>query len=55
MVAVFVIVVLILTALLAGAMSVRIIKQYERVVLFELGKVKGKARGPGVDLHRAVC
>ena len=29
-------------------MSARIIKQYERVVLFELGKVKGEARGPGL-------
>ena len=48
MIAVFVIVVLILVALIGGAMSVRIIKQYERVVLFELGKVKGKARGPGL-------
>jgi len=48
MIAVFVIGVLILIALIGGAMSVRIIKQYERVVLFELGKVKGKARGPGL-------
>ena len=48
MIAVFVIVVLILTALIGGAMSARIIKQYERVVLFELGKVKGEARGPGL-------
>jgi regulator of protease activity HflC (stomatin/prohibitin superfamily) len=49
MVAVYVIVVLVLVALLAAAaMSVRIIKQYERVVLFELGKVKDGARGPGM-------
>jgi regulator of protease activity HflC (stomatin/prohibitin superfamily) len=48
MIAVFVIVVLIVVALIASAMSVRIIKQYERVVLFELGKVKGDARGPGL-------
>ena len=48
MIAVFAIVVLMLVALIGGAMSVRIIKQYERVVLFELGKVKGKARGPGL-------
>jgi regulator of protease activity HflC (stomatin/prohibitin superfamily) len=48
MVAVDVIVVLLLVALCALAMSVRIIKQYERVVLFELGKVKGQARGPGL-------
>ncbi|HEY5190237.1 MAG TPA: slipin family protein [Solirubrobacteraceae bacterium] len=30
------------------ALSVRVIKQYERVVLFELGKVKGGPRGPGI-------
>jgi regulator of protease activity HflC (stomatin/prohibitin superfamily) len=48
MVAVYVIVALVLVALVALAMSVRIIKQYERVVLFELGKVKGQARGPGL-------
>ena len=39
----------VVAALLLGvAMSVRIIKQYERVVLFELGKVKDGARGPGL-------
>ena len=48
MIAVFVIVVLILVVLVGGAMSVGIIKQHERVSLFELGKVKGKARGPGL-------
>jgi regulator of protease activity HflC (stomatin/prohibitin superfamily) len=48
MIAVYVIVVLILAALIISAMSARIIKQYERVVLFELGKVKGEARGPGL-------
>jgi regulator of protease activity HflC (stomatin/prohibitin superfamily) len=45
---VYVIVVLVLVALVGLAMSMRIIKQYERVVLFELGKVKGDARGPGL-------
>lgn len=44
----YVIVALVFVALLGIAMSVRIIKQYERVVLFELGKVKGRARGPGM-------
>jgi regulator of protease activity HflC (stomatin/prohibitin superfamily) len=39
--------VLVVVALIAIAMSARIIKQYERVVLFELGKVKDQARGPG--------
>ncbi len=48
MIAVDVVVVLVLVALAGLAMSVRIIKQYERVVLFELGKVKGDARGPGM-------
>jgi regulator of protease activity HflC (stomatin/prohibitin superfamily) len=48
MIAVYVIVLLILAALIMSAMSARIIKQYERVVLFELGKVKGEARGPGL-------
>ena len=48
MIAVYVIVVLVIVALIAVAMSIRIIKQYERVVLFELGKVKGEARGPGL-------
>jgi regulator of protease activity HflC (stomatin/prohibitin superfamily) len=48
MVAVYVIVVLILVGLAVLAMSARVIKQYERVVLFQLGKVKGDARGPGL-------
>jgi regulator of protease activity HflC (stomatin/prohibitin superfamily) len=48
MIAVYVIVVLILVALVAVAMSVRVVKQYERVVLFKLGKVKDEARGPGL-------
>ncbi len=48
MVVLNVIAVLVVVALVGLAMSVRIIKQYERVVLFELGKVKGKARGPGL-------
>ncbi len=48
MVAIYVIVILVIAALILSAMSVRIIKQYERVVVFELGKVKGEARGPGL-------
>src|SRR6202161_228356 len=48
MIAVYVSVVLIVVALSSIAMSARIIKQYERVVLFELGKVKNEARGPGL-------
>ncbi|MEA2469110.1 MAG: hypothetical protein QOE38_108, partial [Thermoleophilaceae bacterium] len=37
-----------LVALLGVAMSVRILKQYERGVQFRLGRVIGGARGPGV-------
>src|ERR1700733_3507006 len=48
MIAIYVIVVVVIAALILSAMSVRIIKQYERVVVFELGKVKGEARGPGL-------
>ena len=44
---VYVIVVL-LVALVFAALSVRILKQYERGVQFRLGKVKDGARGPGV-------
>jgi len=48
MIAVYVIVALAAVALVGVALSVRILKQYERAVLFELGKVKGDARGPGL-------
>ena len=48
MIVLYVIVVLIIAAFILTVMSARIIKQYERVVLFELGKVKGQARGPGL-------
>ena len=48
MTVVYVIVVVVIVALVLAAMSVRVIKQYERVVLFELGKVKDTARGPGL-------
>jgi regulator of protease activity HflC (stomatin/prohibitin superfamily) len=44
----FVIVGLVVLALIAVAMSVRVVKQYERVVQFRLGKVRGGARGPGI-------
>jgi regulator of protease activity HflC (stomatin/prohibitin superfamily) len=42
------IVVVALVAVLALALSVRILKQYERGVQFRLGKVTGEARGPGL-------
>src|SRR4051794_11464752 len=44
---VYVIVVL-LVALALAALSVRILKQYERGVQFRLGRVKDGARGPGI-------
>ena len=48
MVVVTVIVVLLLVVLVGAALSVRILKQYERAVLFRLGRVNGGARGPGL-------
>src|ERR1700689_5262182 len=39
---------ILLIALIGLAMSVRILKQYERAVMFHLGKVRDGARGPGV-------
>jgi regulator of protease activity HflC (stomatin/prohibitin superfamily) len=48
MTALYVLVVVVAVALIGFVLSVRVIKQYERVVLFELGKVKGAARGPGL-------
>jgi regulator of protease activity HflC (stomatin/prohibitin superfamily) len=43
-----VLVVVVVVALIALAMSVRILKQYERAVVFRLGRVDGDARGPGL-------
>ncbi len=37
-------------ALLGLALSVRIIKQYERAVIFRLGRVRDEVRGPGLVL-----
>jgi regulator of protease activity HflC (stomatin/prohibitin superfamily) len=48
--AVFVIVILLLAALAFAALSVRILKQYERGVQFRLGRVINGARGPGLIL-----
>ena len=45
MIALYVIIALLVLGLVA---SVRILKQYERGVLFRLGKVRGGARGPGL-------
>ena len=43
-----IVVVLVVAASVLSAMSARIIKPYERVVLLELRKVRGQARGPGL-------
>jgi regulator of protease activity HflC (stomatin/prohibitin superfamily) len=48
MVVVYVVVVLLLVVLAGLALSVRILKPYERAVVFRLGQVRGDARGPGV-------
>src|SRR3954447_12934292 len=47
MVIVAVVIALVLVAVAAAALSVRILKQYERAVVFRLGRVNGGARGPG--------
>jgi regulator of protease activity HflC (stomatin/prohibitin superfamily) len=43
-----VIVVVVVVAAIVALMSVRVVKQYERVVQFRLGRVVGGARGPGI-------
>ena len=48
MVVVAVVIALVLVVLAAAALSVRILKQYERAVVFRLGRVEGGARGPGL-------
>jgi len=47
MIAYVLIAVLVVAAAMLAA-SVRILKQYERAVVFHLGRVKDGARGPGV-------
>jgi regulator of protease activity HflC (stomatin/prohibitin superfamily) len=44
----YVLVVLVLVLLVVGALSIRILKQYERGVQFRLGRVKDGPRGPGL-------
>jgi regulator of protease activity HflC (stomatin/prohibitin superfamily) len=44
----YVVVALLLVVLAGLALSVRIVKQYERAVVFRLGRVRGAARGPGL-------
>ena len=44
----YVLVALVVVVVIGVALSVRILKQYERGVQFRLGRVKGGARGPGL-------
>src|SRR6202453_3949208 len=44
----YIVLAIVLVALAGLAMSVRILKQYERAVMFHLGKVRDGARGPGL-------
>src|SRR6201991_4438601 len=48
MIALYIVVALAVVALAYAALGVRILKQYERGVMFRLGRVRGEARGPGV-------
>ncbi len=48
MTAVFVVIGVAFVALVMLSQSVRILKQYERAVIFHLGKVRDGARGPGM-------
>ena len=45
---VYVVVALVVVVLAGFALSVRILKQYERAVIFRLGRVRDGARGPGL-------
>ena len=45
-----VIIAVVVVVLAVLALSVRILKQYERAVVFRLGRVRGGARGPGLIL-----
>jgi regulator of protease activity HflC (stomatin/prohibitin superfamily) len=48
MTVVYVVIALVIVALAGVALSVRILKQYERAVIFRLGRVRDGARGPGL-------
>src|SRR4051812_12612141 len=48
MIVLYVIVALLLVVLAGVALSVRILKQYERAVMFRLGRVRDGERGPGL-------
>src|SRR3954449_6971931 len=48
MTVVYVVIALVVVVLIGVALSVRILKQYERAVIFRLGRVRDGARGPGL-------
>src|SRR3954469_1517587 len=48
MTVVYVVIALVVVVLIGAALSVRILKQYERAVIFRLGRVRDGARGPGL-------
>src|SRR3954464_15269514 len=48
MTVVYVVIALAVVVLIGVALSVRILKQYERAVIFRLGRVRDGARGPGL-------
>jgi len=48
MIIVYVLIALVVVALVGVVLSVRIVKQYERAVIFRLGRVRDSARGPGL-------
>jgi regulator of protease activity HflC (stomatin/prohibitin superfamily) len=48
MTVVYVVIALVIVVLAGVALSVRILKQYERAVIFRLGRVRDGARGPGL-------
>ena len=48
MTVVYVVIALLIVVLAGVALSVRILKQYERAVIFRLGRVRDGARGPGL-------
>jgi regulator of protease activity HflC (stomatin/prohibitin superfamily) len=50
MIGITILVVVIVLALIVAALAVRVVQQYERGVVFRLGRVQGNTRGPGLTL-----
>jgi regulator of protease activity HflC (stomatin/prohibitin superfamily) len=50
MIGITILVVVIVLALIVTALAVRVVQQYERGVVFRLGRVQGTTRGPGLTL-----